>query len=136
MKSLNMKRALLNLLLIAVVVPVTWLGLTWLVGRFISGPSNNPWEGSAFLLNFLTLAPQMVLAGIVQQIVLVLMAPRLSSSSAMRLVAILLALVAVPLVLVALLRGDLGMIAAPPVALALAAAVTMYGLVMRLPLRS
>jgi hypothetical protein len=133
MKSLNIKRALLNLLLIAVVVPVTWLALTWLTGRFVSGPSNNPWEGDAFLLNFLTLAPQMVLAGVVQQVVLVLIAPRLSSGTT-RLAAIVLAWVAVPLVLIALLGGEPGIIAAPSVAFALAVAVTAYGLMMRLPL--
>jgi len=78
----------------------------------------------------------MALAGIIQQMALVLIAPRVPSGGTMRLVAIILALIAVPLILMALLGGELGIIAAPPVALALAIAITVYGLLMRLPLRS
>lgn len=126
----------MNLFLIAVVVPTMWLGLLWLTERLISGPSNNRWEGQAFLLNVLTLAPQMILAGIVQQLALLPIARRLPSIRATRLIAIVLALVAVSLVLVLMLRGDPGIINTPPVALALAVAVTVYGLLMRLPQRS
>lgn len=135
MKS-NIKRAVFNLLLIAIIVPITWLGLMWLVGRVGGGPSNNLWEVDAFLLNFVTLAPQMVLAGIIQQIVLALMVPRLATGRPTRFVAIALAWVAVPLVLVTLLGGEPGIIAAPSVAFALLVAITVYGLVMKLPLRS
>ena len=136
MNALNIKRIGLNLLLIALVVPFVWLALSWLVGRVVSGPSVNPWEADAFLLNFVTLAPQMMLAGVLQQVVLLLVTPKTSSGKTTRVVATVVALVAVPSVLIAVMRGELGIISAPPVALALAIAVTAYGVVMKLPLRS
>lgn len=136
MNALNIKRIVLNLLLIAVTVPLVWLVLTWLIGRVSSGASGNPWEADAFLLNFVTLAPQMVLAGVLQQVVTLFVTPQHSSSKTSRAIATAVALVAVPGVLIVMMRGEPGIIAAPPVAMALVIAVTTYGLVMKLPLRS
>ena len=136
MNALSVKRIVLNLLLIAVTVPLVWLVLIWLIGRVIYGASENPWEADAYLLNYLTLAPQMVLAGVFQQVVTLFVTPKHSSPKASRAIATVVAMVAVPGVLIVMMGGEAGMIAAPPVAIPLVVAITTYGLVMKLPLRS
>lgn len=120
-----------NVVLGAVVLPPLWLALLWLWARITMGPSNADYEWNAFLLNSLTLVPQVAVGTLLQQCLLLLARDRMSLSI-MRLVAIL-AEVAAVVTIAIVASGELYPVISPDALVSLAIAASLVVLAMKLP---
>jgi hypothetical protein len=121
-----------NVLLMAGLVPLVWLALSWSAAWLVAGPSNSGYEASAFLLNYAFLVPQVMVAGVLQQGTMLLVPERLTMPQH-RLIAAIAAFVYVLAVMMLVARGDMGVAALPEMLVPLAVAVAVYVAIMRVP---
>lgn len=122
-----------NVALGAVVVPVAWLGLGWLWARATVGPSDASYEWNAFLLSSILLAPQVAVATLVQQGVLLIL-PVATSSTLVRIAGTIAQTAAVAGVTI-VTSGELYPVASPEALATLALAAMIFSVAMRLPIR-
>jgi hypothetical protein len=128
-----MARIARNLAVLLLLGLPLWLAGLWIVARLAEGSqASNRWPEAASFY-FLVLAPQMLLGGIVHQLVLAV-APIGWSRAARRAFAIATSIV-IPLVLL-LLGGSASVLLAPMNLVCLGAALLVYDLLIQLPARS
>jgi hypothetical protein len=130
MAAIYAKRILLNLLLaLVVVIPIWRIGLYLIT--LAAGAARDPHESVDFAFYFVILAPQMLLGSFLQQVLLVLVLPRLPTRT-WRSIAVMSTAI-LPLTLVLLRRGDPGLLWTLSVLVPLAVGLVTYGLLLRLP---
>lgn len=133
MPKMSPSKLWINVAMGTLVVPVAWLGLGWLWARATVGPSSASYEWNAFVLYSLVLMPQVGLATLLQQGVLLLI-PAATSSTRVRLVGTIAETVAVAVVTI-VAGGELDPVVSPEALATLALAAALFSAAMRLPLR-
>ena len=122
---------LLNLALVLLVLLPLWMVLQYAVATWLTHPSADHYALSGALAIYIILAPQLIVGGVLQNLVL-LAIPSGWSSVSQRLAAIVSG-VLLPLTIIVFEGGRLGFLADPYTVGTLTVALLVYGFLVRIP---
>ena len=126
-----MKRLVFNLLLLLVVILPLWILMRYALLWLVEGSEVTQEWIAGFAFQYVILSPQMLVGGLLQQLLLWWITHTIARSKA-RIVAML-STVLIPLSLLAFAGGEPGLLLAPDVLGTLVVALVIYGITLKLP---